>query len=246
MNDKNNSTQIGQVVRQLRKEKKLTLPELADHIDGYDSGNLSRFERGVQGISNHKLQAIAHFFGYSVADLYAMTEQGSAKPSPEKNADWLGEIDIFGDEDELDEDEEVEIPFFEEVELSAGSGSFTIQQSGERKLKFAKSMLTRCGVSSTYAACVKVSGNSMSPILPDGATVGVDTAHINIKDGEMYAIDHDGMLRIKTLYRVPGGGIRLRSFNKEEYPDEIYTRDSANNIRIIGRIFWYSVLLFKI
>ena len=28
----------------------------------------------------------------------------------------------------------------------------------------------------------------------------------------MYAFDHDGQLRVKLLYRLPGGGLRIRSF----------------------------------
>ena len=55
----------------------------------------------------------------------------------------------------------------------------------------------------------------------DGSTIGVDTATTHITDGEIYALEHDGMLRVKFVYRLPGGGIRLRSFNREEYPDEV-------------------------
>lgn len=82
----------------------------------------------------------------------------------------------------------------------------------------------------------------MQPVLPDKATVGIDTGSTKIKDGEMYAIDHDGMLRVKILHRLPGGGIRIRSFNRDDYPDEDYSAEHAANIRILGRVFWYSVM----
>ena len=60
----------------------------------------------------------------------------------------------------------------------------------------------------------------------------------------MYALDHDGLLRVKLLYRQPGGGLRLRSYNSEEHPDESYDgRYVAENLRIIGKVFWYSVLI---
>ena len=42
----------------------------------------------------------------------------------------------------------------------------------------------------------------------DGSTIGVDTATTHITDGEIYALEHDGMLRVKFVYRLPGGGIR--------------------------------------
>ncbi|MCY1297396.1 HTH-type transcriptional regulator PrtR [compost metagenome] len=60
----------------------------------------------------------------------------------------------------------------------------------------------------------------------------------------MYAIDHAGELRVKVLYRLPGGGLRIRSYNDAEYPDERYDAEYVeHNIRIIGKVFWYSVLL---
>ncbi len=65
-----------------------------------------------------------------------------------------------------------------------------------------------------------------------------------VVDGKIYALDHDGLLRIKFLYRLPGGGIRLRSFNRDEYEDESYTLDDVleQRIVILGRVFWWSSL----
>ena len=166
------------------------------------------------------------------------------RPKQESNAVWVGGLDLWDSNTELGEDE-VELPFFTEVELSAGSGTFQVVENHGPKLRFAKSTLKRLSVDKDSAACVTVSGNSMEPVLPDGSTVGVDSSVTTIKDGCMYAIDHNGMLRVKMLYRVPGGGIRLKSFNSDEHPDESYSTEEARDIRIIGRVFWYSVLLPK-
>lgn len=84
----------------------------------------------------------------------------------------------------------------------------------------------------------------MEPVLPHGSTVGVDTGTTNVIDGKMYALAHAGQLRVKTLYRIPGGGIRLRSFNREEHDDEDYTAEEMieQEITILGRVFWSSAL----
>ncbi len=166
---------------------------------------------------------------------------GKDAPEPVANAEWVGDIEAWDGGTEL-RDDEVELPFFTEVELSAGSGAYAVQENYGPKLRFAKATLKKCGVAPDNAACVNVSGTSMEPVLLDGAIVGVDTASTSIKDGEMYALEHDGMLRVKLLYRVPGGGLRLRSFNINEYPDEVYGAEGVKTIRIIGRVFWYSVL----
>jgi phage repressor protein C with HTH and peptisase S24 domain len=82
----------------------------------------------------------------------------------------------------------------------------------------------------------------MEPVLPDGSTIGVDIGSTDIKDGKVYAIDHDGALRVKQLYKLPNGGLRLRSFNRDEWDDENLTPEQAQHVRIIGRMFWSSTL----
>lgn len=152
-------------------------------------------------------------------------------------------IEVWDDETPLGPDE-VELPFYKEVELSAGKGSEVMLETGGRKLRFGRRSLQRKGVQPEAAACAVVSGNSMEPVLPDGSTVGIDTASKQVLDGKMYAIDHAGQLRVKLLYRLPGGGLRVRSYNESEHPDERYEGDYvADHIRIIGKVFWYAVLL---
>ncbi|WNO60862.1 helix-turn-helix transcriptional regulator [Rheinheimera sp. MMS21-TC3] len=153
----------------------------------------------------------------------------------------LGTFELWDSKTPLGDDE-VELPFYKEVELSAGNGSEVLRQDTGFKLRFAKSTLRNNNIQPDLAACVSVSGDSMQPVLPDKATVGIDTASTKIKDGEMYAIDHDGLLRVKILHRLPGGGIRIRSFNRDDYPDEDLPAEQTTKVRVLGRVFWYSVL----
>lgn len=159
----------------------------------------------------------------------------------DSNAEWIGEFDTWDGATPLRNDE-VELPFFREVELAAGSGRFEVIENHGLKLRFAKSTLKKQGVSAESAACVMVSGNSMDPVLPDGSAIGIDTSNTQVKDGDMYAIDHNGHLRVKLLYKMPSGGLRLHSYNNDEWPDEHYSEDVAKDIKILGRVFWYSVL----
>lgn len=152
-------------------------------------------------------------------------------------------IETWDDDTPLGVDE-VELPFYKEVEISAGKGSEVMLETGGRKLRFGLRTLKRKNIDPAMAACATVTGNSMEPVLPEGSTIGIDTAATAVKDGQMYAIDHEGQLRVKVLYRLPGGGLRLRSYNQDEHPDERYEPDYvAQRIRIIGKVFWYSVLM---
>lgn len=151
-------------------------------------------------------------------------------------------IDQWTDDTPLDDDE-IELPFLKEVELSAGGGKTVIEVSGTRKLRFGKYTVRNMGVQPDQAVCVSISGNSMEPVLQNGGTVAVDRSKNKVSDvvdGKMYALNHAGHVRVKQLYRTPRGGLRLRSFNRDEHPDEEYTADElvAEEITIIGRVFW--------
>lgn len=149
------------------------------------------------------------------------------------------QISVWDDETPVDDDE-VEVPFLREVELSAGNGRTVIQESDRAKLRFGKFTLRKHSVQFDQAVCVPVHGNSMEPVLPDGSTVAINKGSTNIVDGKIYALSHGGQLRVKTLYRLPGGGVRMRSFNREEHPDEEYTADemAEHGITVLGRVFW--------
>lgn len=67
--------EIGEAVKLVRKKRKLSQNALAAKMDTYyDSTNMSRFERGDQGISQDKLSNIADILGVSVSILYAIAE----------------------------------------------------------------------------------------------------------------------------------------------------------------------------
>lgn len=165
----------------------------------------------------------------------------SLKAKPDE-LEFFGRMDAWDSNTPLGEDE-VELPLFREVELAAGGGATQVIENRGAKLRFAKSTLSRAGVPPEAAACAFLRGHSMHPVMPDGTCVGVNTADTAIRDGEIYAIDHGGMLRIKYLHRRPGGGIRIVSQNSAEFPtEELTAEEMAGQVRVIGRVFWWSVL----
>ncbi|WP_447593588.1 S24 family peptidase [Aquipseudomonas campi] len=162
-------------------------------------------------------------------------------PSRTISADAVmeGPIEVWDDDTPLPDDE-VLVPFLKEVELAAGSGRMSVEVNTKRRLRFGKYSLRNKGVDPANARCVTITGNSMEPVLRNGATVGVDVGNTRIIDGDLYAINHSGQLRVKQAYRLPGGGLRLRSFNRDEHPDEEYSLGDIERqeIAVIGRVFW--------
>lgn len=227
---------LAQNLREKLKARGLTQKQLAERA------NISQVmvHKLISGKTKEssKLVAIAAVLECTAEELM----YGSKKGPVTEEAEWAGPMEVWDNDTPLNSDE-VEIPFFVDVELAAGHGITEVREYGGAKLRFSKSTLKKSNVNPAYAACVKVSGNSMEPIIPHGTTIGIDAAQTNIIDGKMYAINHDGMLRVKTLYKLPGNGLRIRSFNNDEYPDERYEGEELKHITIIGKVFWYSVLI---
>ena len=162
------------------------------------------------------------------------------QPQIESNIAETGLFDLWDRNTPLNDDE-VEVPLFQEIRLAAGNGfADDIMDYNNFKLRFSRATLRRQGVQYENAVCVVADGNSMEPVIPNGATVGIDTGNKTIRDGSIYAINHGGLLRIKLLYNMPNNQIKIRSYNTDEYDDEIANLDEVS---VIGKVFWYSVLL---
>ncbi|WP_267268540.1 XRE family transcriptional regulator [Pseudomonas protegens] len=230
-----------------RRHAKLNQTELAERA-GLTQTSISDLERGKSKATAFAAQ-IASVCGVSpmwlAEGVGEMLKGASAEPSaPPQPGVKLSNIEAWDDTTPLPDDE-VYVPFLREVELAAGSGRFVIEESDTAKLRFFKSDLRRNNVQFSNAKCVIVRGNSMFPVLRDGATVGVNTGKNSlgdIVDGDLYAINHNGQLRVKQVYRLPTG-LRLRSFNRDEHPDEDYTFAEAQEqkISILGHVFWWGM-----
>lgn len=143
----------------------------------------------------------------------------------------------------LDEDE-VEIPLFKTVEISAGNGRTAVQAEYGRVLRFSLATLRQCGVEAANAMCATITGKSQEPLILHGATVGIDRGMTRVIPDHLFAVEQDGALRIKFVERIEGGGLRLISYNRAEYPDESYTFDQFidQQMKILGRVFWWSTI----
>lgn len=152
---------------------------------------------------------------------------------------------VWNGETPLPEDE-VAVRLLSQTELKVDNNTIQEPKPGEKTyLKFTKSMLYRYGIDPSNILCVIMCGNSMDPILPHGCTLGINTGDTELIDGQLYALLHDGEIYIRKLYRIPGNGLRITCANETEYPPREYSRlhITQQNIIIVGRIFWYSVIL---
>lgn len=195
----------------------------------------------ARGISSAGMIEAAEKLGCSVE--WLKTGKGDMignLPVPiESNASIIGGLSVWDKDTPLEEDD-CEVPFYKNIQLSAGNGNLEdIEYNNGYKLRFSRYTLRRLGINPSAVVCVSADGNSMEPVFPDGATLGIDTGDKTIKDGKIYAINHGGLLRTKILQRLPDNRVRIKSYNTAEFEDE---EASLEDIAVIGRVFWWSVL----
>jgi phage repressor protein C with HTH and peptisase S24 domain len=217
----------------IMKEKKISQAKLGEAI-GMSQTTIWKLMTGKTK-SNRNLLKIADYLGVSVEWLAKgegpqLKQQRDGTPMDELST---RDVDEWDDKTPLNDDE-VEVPYFKSIELAAGHGCSSTEDHNGYKLRFSKSFFRRKNAQKEFVICFPAKGNSMEPVIPDGATVAVNTLQKDIRDGDVYAICQDGLCRLKKLYLLPAGKIRIVSYNSEEFPDEI---DDSKNIEIIGRVF---------
>lgn len=196
-----------------------------------------------KSLKPENLYALASATGFS--PMWLGIGQGPQKQIKiEPNAELIGAMAAWDSSTPL-YDDEVALPFYKEVQIAAGCGASKVIEVPGRLLRFARSTLRDAGVQPEHAVCASIKGRSMERLILDGATICIDTSDKVIVDGEIYAFDQDGMLRVKYMYRTPGGGVRIRSENAEEFPDEFLTPEQFAKIRMLGWVFWWSTVRKK-
>lgn len=226
-------SEIKDRLREARRNKDLSQAELSKLL-GVSQAAIAAIESGRNKRPTN-LVAIAKALDVSPYWL----ETGKEDMEVRANATPLGRIAEWDSNTPLSDDD-CEAPLYKEIKLSAGNGfADDIEDYNGYKLRFSKSTLRRHGINPADVVCVTADGDSMEPVFPSGATLGINTADKVIKDGKIYAINHGGLLRTKILHKLPENKVRIRSYNQSEYPDE---EASLDDLSVIGRVFWWSVI----
>ncbi|MDA8485133.1 transcriptional regulator [Pseudomonas resinovorans] len=223
---------------------KLTQEDVASYCGWSGQSAFSQYATGKVALNLDALIRMAKVLEFSPREVSPRLADMIESVMPHKveaNAEMIGMMSPWDGLTPLQADE-VAIPLYKEVEMAAGQGATEVIEVPGRLIRFAKSTLRESGVIESNAACATIKGRSMERLIMDGATIGIDKGTTHVEDGEIYAFDHDGMLRVKYLYRLPGGGLRIRSENDEEYPDEFLSSEEAASIRILGWVFWWSTV----
>jgi phage repressor protein C with HTH and peptisase S24 domain len=122
-----------------------------------------------------------------------------------------------------------------QARLSAGSGSFEVEQNVEGYYSFQRQWLSRKG-NPRNMVLMDVSGNSMEPEIRDGDTVLIDLSRTEILAGAIYAIGVDDTVMVKRIEKLPD---KLVLISENQHYDPVYLQgDDIKNVRILGKVIW--------
>ena len=199
-----------------------------------------------RGVPSYRMDEIAGLL--TVNSLWLRTGEGPKHPGRLQVTDQSGNIfeaqEVHGIYTVIANSSDIELPFYKETCTTPDANKTQVIEVPGVSVRLPRSHLESLEVDPAQAICAPMTGNSMAEKIEDGSTLAIDRSLTQVVDGAIYALEHDGMLRVKYLYRLPGSALRLRSHNSAEYPDEVFSAGQiqTQNIHILGWVFWWSTL----
>lgn len=129
-----------------------------------------------------------------------------------------------------------------DIRADCGDGACVIHEEVlDQRQAFRAEWFAQKGIKPQHAACIYATGDSMEPRIFEGDTLLIDRSQKEpIINGKIYLLRYGDEIRVKQLFKRFDGGLIIRSFNREKYPDEeISAEDLAKGgIEVLGRVVW--------
>lgn len=225
------------------KKKELNLNQLkVGDLMNISQGAVNHYLNGINALNYESAAQFAKILQVPVSDFSPRLAKKLELLLPKdiaSNVGAKGSFLLWDNDNPLPEDDYVLINYYKDVQLAAGDGSLEHFDFNDFKLAFPRSTLRQCGVSPSNAVCMKIKGDSMEPILPDGTTVGINLDSKRIINNEIYAFrNSEEGLRIKQLSWNDDNTIKIHSFNSSRKDEIAYVEE----MEIIGHVFTWFVI----
>lgn len=236
---------IGESIRRLRKERKLTLEELANNLNAmypdtlnFNKGKLSKWENGKEEPKLSSIRILADYFGISIDSMYSGNTENNILNLYNKLNDIRQKKVLTYTEKQLSEQNSkiIQLPTIEEdkeIEILSGHQSaagFAILGDDSN---MTSTVMKASKVPNGADEVVEIKGNSMEPLIMNGEQIFI-RHQPSVENGEIaiVAIIDDGITCKKVYYDDAEGTVTLESVN-DEYEDMVFP---VEDIRIIGKV----------
>jgi transcriptional regulator with XRE-family HTH domain len=237
---------ISEWVKAARLHKGMTQEQLGAELS-VTKGNVSGWENGRHEPGYAQLLTIEAVTGYRLTqethpsggmDDPPMFARGGMLGPPGHVA--MEPIKAWEYEEVMPDGEYAMVPRLN-VKLSGGHGHDGAQQldfgfdDGELRA-YSADWIRKRRLKPSKLRVLKATGRSMERTIFDGDDLLVDLGDTLIVDGAVYALWYEGSERVKRLFRIPGGGLRISSDNKDEFPEIVLGPEYLGHVYIIGRV----------
>ncbi|MEE3705370.1 XRE family transcriptional regulator [Campylobacter sp. CX2-8023-23] len=221
---------ISQKIKNAREAKNLTQLELAKS-SGVSLDSIKRYETKESNITIHNLIKIAKVLDIDL-NYFANVPKLSLSLSSKMSLSQDKYVPKLENQQETLNDDMINIPFFENVRASAGSGTYNDEESTQA-LRLSKSFLRECfGLYSFINLSVILGqGDSMAPTLPENCYLLIQQGEV--AEGEICVTRIEDELYVKRLQKRPK--LKLLSDNKAYEPINL----EGENFEILGRVVGY-------
>ncbi|EHT6238202.1 helix-turn-helix domain-containing protein, partial [Campylobacter jejuni] len=221
---------ISQKIKNAREAKNLTQLELAKS-SGVSLDSIKRYETKESNITIHNLIKIAKVLDIDL-NYFANVPKLSLSLSSKMSLSQDKYVPKLENQQETLNDDMINIPFFENVRASAGSGAYNDEESTQA-LGLSKSFLRECfGLYSFINLSVILGqGDSMTPTLPENCYLLIQQGEV--AEGEICVTRIEDELYVKRLQKRPK--LKLLSDNKAYEPINL----EGENFEILGRVVGY-------
>lgn len=215
---------IGILLREARKNNKYSLEDvqlmLKTKLDlDLDVSNISRYESGnVKNMNAKYLRGLCKVNGIDYIEVF-------------KKLGFVDEDLILGKEKSnvkiLTDDTLISIPVM--AKASAGNGyiNFSNQPLYNK--------LIRKNGFHEHCYLIEVAGNSMEPLIQDGAFVVVDPYQTDYIENKVYVLKYGDEVYIKRVILKSEANLMILKSINPDYEDIYITGDESEQIKIIGR-----------
>lgn len=207
------------VLKQLRESRDVTILKLSE-ISGVANGTIGDIERGKSNGSKKTLEKLANALKLNSIEkdeLYTafLGRKVNESETLKSNATILEEETL------------ISIPVM--AKASAGNGylNFSNQPLYNK--------LIRKNGFHEHCYLIEVSGNSMEPLIQDGAYVVVDPYQTDYIEGKVYVLKYADEVYIKRVILKSEAKVMILKSINPDYEDIYIPADQSDQIKIIGR-----------
>lgn len=227
---------LAQKIKLLRSKKEWTQEDLAN-FSGVSLQSIKRYETGKgNNITTINLKKIADAFNIEPINLLSSNMSSNIVQQTDKlssNVSSIDEKSVVTPPNLKMLQDNISIPFFENVYASAGSG-YINDENPPKTLEFSKSFIRDYLGTTEFSRLnvIKSKGDSMEPTIPKNALLFIRLG--DVKEGQICVARIEDELYVKRLQKRPV--IKLLSDNPDYDP---ITLHEDEDFELIGTVLGY-------